>query len=403
MVLTRSMATTNNFQGDESPRSIELERQVQTLMAAVERLTKQNHNQEEQLRQRDIGHNVKEENQEDSSERREQEQQNLSLPSLMDTAPPPIVVEMQAMKEQTEVMMNALTGKVSNNLDDLVNRTDSLFTNFVNSFPLPQKFRMPQIESYDGVKDPLNHLETFKTLMHLQGVPNEIMCRVFPTTVKGPARIWFSRLTSNSVNIFKELSAQFTSHFIGGHRYKRSTTCLMSIKQREDETLRSYTTWFNKEALSIDEADDKILVAAFINGLRKGKFLFSLYKNDPKTMSDVLYRATKYMNAKDALLARKEKPRKRERQEDTRQDRGRKIARTGDRRDERCSRPPNGKFTSFTPLTAPIDQVLMQIKDKGALTFPGKLKGDPNKRLRDKYCRFHRDHGYDTANCYNLK
>ena len=177
----------------------------------------------------------------------------------------------------------------------------------------------------------------------------------------------------------------------------------MSIKQREDETLRSYTTWFNKEALSIDEADDKILVAAFINGLRKGKFLFSLYKNDPKTMSDVLYRATKYMNAKDALLACKEKPRKRERQEDTRQDRGRKIARTGDRRDERCSRPPNGKFTSFTPLTAPIDQVLMQIKDKGALTFPGKLKGDPSKRLRDKYCRFHRDHGYDTANCYNLK
>ena len=78
MVLTRSMATTNNFQGDESPRSTALERQVQTLMAAVERLTKQNHDQEEQLRQRDIGHNVQEENQEDSSERREQEQQNLS-------------------------------------------------------------------------------------------------------------------------------------------------------------------------------------------------------------------------------------------------------------------------------------------------------------------------------------
>ena len=51
----------------------------------------------------------------------------------------------------------------------------------------------------------------------------------------------------------------------------------MSIKQREDKTLRSYITCFNKEALSIDEADDKILVAAFTNGLRKGKFLFSLY------------------------------------------------------------------------------------------------------------------------------
>ena len=88
---------------------------------------------------------------------------------------------------------------------------------------------------------------------------------------------------------------------------------MISIKQREDETLRSYITHFNKEALSIDEVDDKILVAAFTNGLRKGKFLFSLYKNDPKTMSNVLHRATKYMNTEDALLAREEKPRKRER------------------------------------------------------------------------------------------
>ena len=81
--------------------------------------------------------------------------------------------------------------------------------------------------------------------------------------------------------------------------------------------LRSYITRFNKEALLIDEADDKILMAALMNELQKGKFLFSLYKNDSKTMSDVLYRATKYMNAEDALLAREEKPKKRERQEDS--------------------------------------------------------------------------------------
>ena len=67
----------------------------------------------------------------------------MSLPSLMDMAPPPIVAEIQAMKEQMEVMMNALKGRVSNDLDDLVNRIDSPFTTFINSFPLPQKFRMP--------------------------------------------------------------------------------------------------------------------------------------------------------------------------------------------------------------------------------------------------------------------
>ena len=125
----------------------------------------------------------------------------------MDAAPPPIIVEMQAMKEQMKVMMNALKGRVSSDLDDLVNKIDSPFTPSINSFPLPQKFRMLQIESYNGVKDPLDHLETFKTLMHLQGVPDEIMCRAFPTTLKGPTKIWFSRLTPSSINTFKELSA----------------------------------------------------------------------------------------------------------------------------------------------------------------------------------------------------
>ena len=194
------------------------------------------------------------------------------------------------MKEQMDFMMNAFRGRVSSDLDNLVHRTDSPFTASISSFPLPPKFQMPQVESYDGSKDPLDHLESFK----------------------------FSRLTPNSIGAFKELSVQFASHFIWGHRYKKSTECLMNIKQREDETLRSYIALFNKEAFSIYEVDDEILIAVLTNELRKGKFLFSLYKNDAKTMSDVLYRATKYMNVEDALLAREEKPQKRERQEETR-------------------------------------------------------------------------------------
>ena len=220
----------------------------------------------------------------------------MSWPFVTDTAPPHMVAELQMMKEWMDFMMNALRGQVSSDLNDLVHRTDSPFTTSVNSYPFPPKFRMLQVESYVRAKDPLDHLESFKTLMHLQGVIDEIMCRAFPTTLKGPTRIWFSRLMPNSISTFKELSTQFASHFIGGHRYKKSTACLMSIKQRKDETLRSYIARFNKEVLLIDKADDKILVATTI-----------------RYLSDVLYRATKYMNAEDTFLAWKEKPKKRER------------------------------------------------------------------------------------------
>jgi len=168
----------------------------------MERLTKQNRDLEEQLNQKNVAPNNQGVDQEGTSaERRNQEgpkasnapsrpeQQNISLPSLVNTAPPPIIAEMQAMKEQMEVMMNAVKGRVSSNLDDLVNRTDSPFTTSVNSFPLSSKFHMPHMDSYDGVKDALDHLKTFITLMYLQGVTDAIMCRAFPTTLKGAARI----------------------------------------------------------------------------------------------------------------------------------------------------------------------------------------------------------------------
>ena len=79
------------------------------------------------------------------------------------------------------------------------------------------------MEAYDGSKFitpdtsfPLQCMKSFKTLMHLQGVPNKIMCRAFPTTLKGLVRVWFSKLTPNMVSTFKELSGHFVTHFIRG-------------------------------------------------------------------------------------------------------------------------------------------------------------------------------------------
>ena len=45
----------------------------------------------------------------------------------------------------------------------------------------------------------------------------------------------------------------------------------------------------------------------------------------------------------------------------------------------------------------------MQIKDDPSLKWPEEIKGDPNKCNRNKYCRFYRDHGHDTDECFDLK
>ncbi|XP_023914904.1 uncharacterized protein LOC112026446 [Quercus suber] len=60
-------------------------------------------------------------------------------------------------------------------------------------------------------------------------------------------------------------------------------------------------------------------------------------------------------------------------------------------------------MANFTPLNTLLDQVLMQIRVDPILAWLDKLKGNPNKRPRNKYCCFHRDHRHDTFECYDLK
>ena len=57
-----------------------------------------------------------------------------------------------------------------NHVDDLIHQTDSPFVDSINSHPLPSKFKMSSLDSYDGTRDPCAHIATFKTTIHLQGV-----------------------------------------------------------------------------------------------------------------------------------------------------------------------------------------------------------------------------------------
>jgi len=116
--------------------------------------------------------------------------------------------EMDQMKRAMEEMKDFM--RRENHVDDLVHRTDSPFTASIISHHLPSKFKMSTLDSYDETRDPCNHIATFKTTMHLLGIPDEIMCKVFPTTLKSTARVWFGKLPPNTITLFQELSCSST-------------------------------------------------------------------------------------------------------------------------------------------------------------------------------------------------
>ena len=64
-------------------------------------------------------------------------------------------------------LKNAIKEKTERSVDKLVGATDSPFTATVLECLVPSKFWLPQLEPFDGLKDPQDHLNTFKTTLCL--------------------------------------------------------------------------------------------------------------------------------------------------------------------------------------------------------------------------------------------
>jgi hypothetical protein len=148
--------------------------------------------------------------------------------------------ELKEMREQMKKMKSQVKAKAVKNLDMLVHQSESPFIKRVDEYPLPAKFKIPQLETFDGFKDPLDYLDSFRTVMRLQGVSDEIMCRAFPTNLRGSARTWFNQLQTGSIDTFAQLSRAFIDNFIEGWRSICPANYLLNIRQREGESLRSY-------------------------------------------------------------------------------------------------------------------------------------------------------------------
>ena len=83
-------------------------------------------------------------------------------------------------------MKETVRGRAPVSMDALVEQTESPFMVEVLHFPLPAKFKMPQIKTFNGTKDPVDHLNTYKNQMELHGYQDPMRCRDFAITLKGP-------------------------------------------------------------------------------------------------------------------------------------------------------------------------------------------------------------------------
>ena len=68
----------------------------------------------------------------------------------------------KSLQQELSCVKEVVRGRALDTMDTLVQQTESPFTVEVLHFSRPTKFRMPQVEAFNGVRDPVDHLNTYK-------------------------------------------------------------------------------------------------------------------------------------------------------------------------------------------------------------------------------------------------
>ena len=95
-----------------------------------------------------------------------------SIPSLEDA---------QITQKVEQVIQKAKTGLRKE--DECILEATSPFISRIMKTEIPTKFKVPQLDQYDGMGDPITHISSFRIKMMLQNINNGILCRVFPSTL----------------------------------------------------------------------------------------------------------------------------------------------------------------------------------------------------------------------------
>ena len=172
------------------------------------------------------------------------------------------------------------------------------------SYEPPRGFVIPSLAMYDGSSGPYDHMLHFNQAMILNARDDNLLCKVFPANLKGPALVWFHKLLRRSINSFSELWAAFVSQFLCSLLHKGNISSLQAIFKREDESICDFTRRFRGAIQHIDSYSMDAVLQNFRRSFRPTTPFFHSLSMDPPVTMEELYRQTdKYSTLEDNIRA----------------------------------------------------------------------------------------------------
>ncbi|GFS30390.1 hypothetical protein Acr_00g0011640 [Actinidia rufa] len=226
------------------------------------------------------------------------------------------------------------------------------------------------------IRDLDARLDAINTGTNALGCSDEVMCKAFSATLKGPARSWFQKLSPGTIDSFGDLSRLFVANFMSCRNRQKNVSHLFTVHQKETESLKVFVKRFNQAILEVKDPSDKVIIMAMMEGLRPGPLFDSLSKNVPETLSTLQSKADKYIAAEELAEAKqrqrgkddhkRKKPdtRRIEYREETRHKRpDRNPKRSNDRRPRTLPRRPEGYLRKYVVTRPPPNSLERRYSD----------------------------------------
>ena len=134
-------------------------------------------------------------------------------------------------------------------LDDM---SSSPFVPAILNQDAPPHFALPKFQMYDGLQDSFDHLMHFRQIMTLQTDNDALLCKVFSSSLAGPALSWFHRLAPNMITSFRCLFEKFVTQYMCSVRRKQSVTSLFHVRMGRSESIRDFMKRFGATILQLD-------------------------------------------------------------------------------------------------------------------------------------------------------
>ncbi|XP_027357444.1 uncharacterized protein LOC113866844 [Abrus precatorius] len=306
--------------------------------------------------------------------------------------------ESSALQDKSRQVYQSAT---KDDRDDLVNR--SPFIHRILEAKLPDNWRGLAIDKYDGTSDPGEHVDIFTTQVGLYTESDALWCRIFPTSLQGPALSWFTRLPPLSIDSFTTLTRRFNLQFATSRPHPLTSLALVNIRQEKGESLRAFMERFGKVTLSIHNLELAVVMHHLTTALKPGPFVNSLCKKPPINLDELRSRAAKYMQMEELSEYRSQV--RMDQGSNSKDIEGKEAfkARRGNDRGNELERPPRRpKYPSYTTLNTNQARILDQALATEILRMPRRANTPP-RADKSKSCRYHQNRGHTTEECTALR